>query len=215
MSDCMRVPTADVVAGATRPHSLTLRPLIPIATAAPLPLARVVLLLPPFGNDFAREVSELLARRQLGHGCRLRPCLPSRLPGDEGSAGSLAELLRAARPTSKGPAHRRTIGNDGGYRRRQPRSADRSCLRRWRVGAGRGWRRAYTRTSGCSRCLAGLWRCGWRAGRLWYRCRWVPDLSAGPDHTAGQREKQAFLAQPGATGDADYLQASRRDPISP
>jgi type IV secretion system protein TrbI len=29
--------------------------------------------------------------------------------------------------------------------------------------------------------------------------------------TAGQREKQAFLAQPGATGDADYLQASRRD----
>jgi hypothetical protein len=26
--------------------------------------------------------------------------------------------------------------------------------------------------------------------------------------TAGQREKQAFLAQPGATGDADYLQAS-------
>jgi hypothetical protein len=33
--------------------------------------------------------------------------------------------------------------------------------------------------------------------------------------TAGQREKQAFLAQPGATGDADYLQASRRDPISP
>jgi type IV secretion system protein TrbI len=33
--------------------------------------------------------------------------------------------------------------------------------------------------------------------------------------TAGQREKQAFLAQPGATGDSDYLQASRRDPISP
>jgi type IV secretion system protein TrbI len=33
--------------------------------------------------------------------------------------------------------------------------------------------------------------------------------------TAGQREKQAFLAQPGATGDADYLQATRRDPISP
>jgi len=33
--------------------------------------------------------------------------------------------------------------------------------------------------------------------------------------TAGQREKQAFLAQPGATGDADYLQASSRDPISP
>jgi hypothetical protein len=32
---------------------------------------------------------------------------------------------------------------------------------------------------------------------------------------AGQREKQAFLAQPGATGDADYLQATRRDPISP
>jgi type IV secretion system protein VirB10 len=33
--------------------------------------------------------------------------------------------------------------------------------------------------------------------------------------TAGQREKQAFLAQPGATGDADYLQATRRDPVSP
>jgi hypothetical protein len=32
--------------------------------------------------------------------------------------------------------------------------------------------------------------------------------------TAGQREKQA-LAQPGATGDADYLQGTRRDPISP
>jgi type IV secretion system protein TrbI len=33
--------------------------------------------------------------------------------------------------------------------------------------------------------------------------------------TAGQREKQAFLAQPGATGDVDYLQATRREPISP
>ena len=32
---------------------------------------------------------------------------------------------------------------------------------------------------------------------------------------AGQREKQAFLAQPGATGDGDYLQATRRDPVSP
>ena len=33
--------------------------------------------------------------------------------------------------------------------------------------------------------------------------------------TAGQREKQAFLAQPGATAASDYLQASLHDPISP
>ncbi|MBO0738926.1 MAG: conjugal transfer protein TrbI [Alphaproteobacteria bacterium] len=32
---------------------------------------------------------------------------------------------------------------------------------------------------------------------------------------AGQREKRAFLSQPGATGNGDYLQARRRDPISP
>jgi type IV secretion system protein VirB10 len=42
-----------------------------------------------------------------------------------------------------------------------------------------------------------------------------PIYSPAQIDTAGQREKQAFLAQPGATGDADYLQATRRDPISP
>jgi type IV secretion system protein TrbI len=31
----------------------------------------------------------------------------------------------------------------------------------------------------------------------------------------GQRSKQAFLAQPGATGDSDYLQASLKPPVSP
>jgi type IV secretion system protein VirB10 len=42
-----------------------------------------------------------------------------------------------------------------------------------------------------------------------------PNYPPAQIDTAGQREKQAFLAQPGATGDADYLQATRRDPISP
>ncbi len=31
----------------------------------------------------------------------------------------------------------------------------------------------------------------------------------------GQRSKQAFLAQPGATGDSDYLEASLKPPVSP
>jgi type IV secretion system protein VirB10 len=45
----------------------------------------------------------------------------------------------------------------------------------------------------------------------------LPDIRSIPCQidTAGQHEKQAFLAQPGATGDADYLRATRRDPISP
>jgi type IV secretion system protein VirB10 len=38
----------------------------------------------------------------------------------------------------------------------------------------------------------------------------VPAIDAN-----GQRSKQAFLAQPGATGDSDYLQASLKPPVSP
>jgi type IV secretion system protein TrbI len=42
-----------------------------------------------------------------------------------------------------------------------------------------------------------------------------PNYPPAQIDTAGQREKQAFLAQPGATAASDYLQASLHDPISP
>ena len=59
------------------------------------------------------------------------------------------------------------------------------------------------------------WHC---PGRPW-RARWRwPGVNA-PQVPAidvnGQRSKQAFLAQPGATGDSDYLQASLKPPASP
>ena len=42
-----------------------------------------------------------------------------------------------------------------------------------------------------------------------------PALPPAQTDSAAQREKQAFLAQPGSTGQSDYLQAVRHAPISP
>jgi len=120
-----------------------------------------------------------------------------------------------ARPAPKGPVDDRTIGNDGRYLGRQPWPAVPFCICQWHHSADTGQRRPRARASRCSKSRAGLRRSGRRSRSLWDRRCWLSDLSAGQIDTAGQCEKQAFLAQPGATAASDYLQASLHDPISP
>jgi len=130
-------------------------------------------------------------------------------------ADRLGRTTTPARPAPKGPVDDRTIGNDGRYLGRQPWPAVPFCICQWHHSADTGQRRPRARASRCSKSRAGLRRSGRRSRSLWDRRCWLSDLSAGQIDTAGQCEKQAFLAQPGATAASDYLQASLHDPISP